>query len=218
MSFFGHGSSHAENRATHDTPQGTFHHPDIPVPEFGGINVWTAASDGDLARVEIFIQSGQHRADEPDEQGYTCIHAAASYGHHDMLRMLLDNPAVDASCKDEDGDTPLHVVEDIESAKILLDKGADPSCVNSAGLSPADNALAEERNAVAAFLRSRDPLAGTRDASELINKLRAGERAGGEIDLPLSDIAAACGTDGVFCSPACGPLDADDGGGKKRRT
>lgn len=71
MSFFGHGSSHAENRATHDTPQGTFHHPDIPVPEFGGINVWTAASDGDLARVEIFIQSGQHRADEPDEQGYT---------------------------------------------------------------------------------------------------------------------------------------------------
>ncbi|KAK7233995.1 hypothetical protein SO694_001020107 [Aureococcus anophagefferens] len=71
-------------------------------------NVWTAASDGQLEIVRVMIDSGAHRADEGDAQGYTCLHAASSYGHHDLLRYLLAQVAVDVNCKDEDGDTPLH--------------------------------------------------------------------------------------------------------------
>ena len=76
-------------------------------------NVWTAASDGDLATVKRCIESGAHAPHTPDAQGYTCLHAAASYGHHELLQYLIARPGVNLNCGDEDGDTPLHVVEDV---------------------------------------------------------------------------------------------------------
>lgn len=35
---------------------------------------------------------------------------------------------------DEDGDTPLYTVEDIETARFLVDNGADPTWQNHEGL------------------------------------------------------------------------------------
>jgi ankyrin repeat protein len=35
---------------------------------------------------------------------------------------------------DEDGDTPLYTVESIETARFLVDNGADPTCRNNEGL------------------------------------------------------------------------------------
>lgn len=150
---------------------GTFAFPDIPAASFAGVNVWTAASDGDLAKVRIMIDSGAHRADEPDPQGYTCIHAAASYGHHDLLRYLLGQLAVDVNCKDEDGDSPLHNCEDIETAKILLDAGADPSAVNSDGKTPWMIAEEEERAGVCDFLKEACPYSAGHAETSRIGRL-----------------------------------------------
>ena len=36
--------------------------------------------------------------------------------------------------KDEDGDTPLYTVENIETAQFLVNRGADPACRNHEGL------------------------------------------------------------------------------------
>jgi hypothetical protein len=35
---------------------------------------------------------------------------------------------------DEDGDTPLYTVENIETARFLVDNGADPAWLNNEGL------------------------------------------------------------------------------------
>ena len=97
------------------------------------VNVWTAASDGDLDTVRRCIEGGAHQPHTPDEQGYTCLHAAASYGHHELLQYLIARPGVNLNCGDEDGDTPLHVVEDVESCRMLLAAGADPNLANFEG-------------------------------------------------------------------------------------
>ena len=52
------------------------------------VNVWTAASDGDLETVRRCIESGAHAPHTPDAQGYTCLHAAASYGHQPEAWMV----------------------------------------------------------------------------------------------------------------------------------
>eukprot|EP00629_Pelagomonadales_sp_RCC1024_P003808 CAMPEP_0119271792 /NCGR_PEP_ID=MMETSP1329-20130426/8237_1 /TAXON_ID=114041 /ORGANISM="Genus nov. species nov., Strain RCC1024" /LENGTH=259 /DNA_ID=CAMNT_0007271845 /DNA_START=159 /DNA_END=935 /DNA_ORIENTATION=- len=186
---------------------GTFFAPNEPVTSFAGVNAWTAASDGDMDKLRIMIDSGAHRPDEPDEQGYTCLHAAASYGHHEMLKYLLTGRPVNPNCRDEDGDTPLHVCEDVESVNILLAHGADPSLVNSDGWTPADTALHEERMAVEKVLRDADPYQNMSAPQNVINRLQDFDEE--RHDLQLSDLAAMCGktpADGgpvQYCTSLC---------------
>lgn len=76
-------------------------------------------------------------------------HAAASYGHLDILTYLVskgiqarwwlvsaDHPITggNVNVTDEDGDTPLFTVENIETAQFLVDNGADPAWRNHEGL------------------------------------------------------------------------------------
>ena len=168
-----------------------------PVATFAGQNVWTAASDGQLEIVRVMIDSGAHRADEGDAQGYTCLHAASSYGHHDLLRYLLAQVAVDVNCKDEDGDSPLHVCEDVETAKILLDAGADPGAPNGAGQVPYEVAAEEERSEVAQYLADAHP--GYARAG-LTRPNLAGVTSGPDCEsmtVTIEELAKACGEDGT---------------------
>ena len=160
-------------------------------------NVWTAASDGDLETVRRCIESGAHAAHTPDAQGYTCLHAAASYGHHELLQYLIARPGVDLNCGDEDGDTPLHVVEDLESCRMLLAAGADPSKRNGDGLSPAGNARGEGRDAIADLLASVNPAAAAADDASVIAARREaaadGDEAMEKLELSLNQLSEAAG-------------------------
>lgn len=84
-------------------------------------NIWIAASDNDVDYVKTVIESGQHTPNDKDNNGYTPIHAAASYGHIDLLRYLISKGG-NINITDEDGDTPLHSVEDADVARILVEE------------------------------------------------------------------------------------------------
>ncbi|RAH40195.1 ankyrin repeat protein [Aspergillus brunneoviolaceus CBS 621.78] len=82
-----------------------------------------------LLRANPSIASGQ------DEHGYSLLHAAASYGHIDLLRALVKEFNVDVNLLDEDGETCLFVTESVEIAKCLVEElGVDYNKRNDEGL------------------------------------------------------------------------------------
>jgi len=124
----------------------------MPVSTVVDKNIWVAAGDGDLSRVRELIEHQSLSPNVPDLFTYTPMHAAASYGHLDILTYLISKGG-NVNVTDEDGDTPLFTVENIETARFLVDNGADPVWRNHDGLTPAAS-LEEDFPQVAAFLNS----------------------------------------------------------------
>jgi hypothetical protein len=116
-------------------------------------NIWVAAGDGDLARVQELIEQQSISPNAPDPFTYTPMHAAASYGQLEVLAYLV-NQGGDVNITDEDGDTPLYTVENVETAQWLINHGAVIDRRNSEGVSPLEN-LEEDFPDVAAFLQSQ---------------------------------------------------------------
>jgi ankyrin repeat protein len=82
-------------------------------------------------------------------------YAAARLGRLDTLRGLLDSDPGQVHFRGGDGQTPLHVAADVETAALLLDRGADPDALDVDHEStPAQYAI-RDRRAVAAYLVSR---------------------------------------------------------------
>lgn len=98
-----------------------------------------------------------------NKPGWTALHYAATGGHIDAMRLLLDNHAyVDAASPN--GSTPLMMASmygTIDAVKLLLEAGADPSLKNTQGLGAIDFARKVQREetvlVVAAALRARRP-------------------------------------------------------------
>ncbi|KAK0223156.1 ankyrin repeat-containing domain protein [Armillaria fumosa] len=114
-------------------------------------NIWIAAGDGDLARVQELVLAGT-LPNIPDEFTYTPMHAAASYGHIHILEFLLAHGG-DVNITDDDGETPLYVVEDVATARWLVDHGAVIDRTNNEGVSPIES-LVEDFPQVAEFLQA----------------------------------------------------------------
>ncbi|KAG0367943.1 ankyrin repeat-containing domain protein [Gamsiella multidivaricata] len=115
-------------------------------------NIWLAASDGDLAAVKKFVEEKGVSIDAQDENGYSTLHAAASYGHIELIKYLLAKGA-NVNIQDPDGDSPLFVCETVEIAEILVNAGADAKHVNENEMTAAENAEEEEWFEVAHYLR-----------------------------------------------------------------
>jgi ankyrin repeat protein len=99
-----------------------------------GENIWVACSDGDMKRVIHLLSHGAGDGDvnAQDAAGYSPLHAAASYDHIELARLLLDRGA-DVHIKDEDGDTPIQVCESAGMFDLLVTHGADPFLANYLG-------------------------------------------------------------------------------------
>ncbi|QLG70778.1 hypothetical protein HG535_0A07200 [Zygotorulaspora mrakii] len=97
------------------------------------MNIWIAASDGKQEVVEQLLAQGSGiDSNVKDPNGYTPVHAAAAYGHIELLKKLCKDYNGDINVRDGDGDTPLHHCEDLNTAKVIVeDLGADTTLTNN---------------------------------------------------------------------------------------
>lgn len=100
-------------------------------------NIWVAAADNQVDVVAQHLDLGNFSPNSSDPNGYTAIHAAASYGHVELLRLLVQRGG-DINVQDNEGDTPLHHTEDTATAKVMVEElAADFKIKNSDGLTAA---------------------------------------------------------------------------------
>ncbi|GLB40205.1 putative ankyrin repeats (many copies) [Lyophyllum shimeji] len=118
-------------------------------------NIWVAAGDGDLARVKELVEQQSLDPNIPDPFTYTPMHAAASYGQLAVLEYLISRGG-NVNVTDEDGDTPLYTVENVETARFLVDQGAIVHRRNKEGVSPIEH-LSEDFPHIASFLQDLHP-------------------------------------------------------------
>lgn len=156
-------------------------------------NIWVAAADNQISVVEDYIQSKQFTANSQDPNGYTPIHAAASYGHIDLLKVLMANGG-DINIQDKEGDTPLHHVEDLATAKFLVEElKADFSIKNDEGQTALEFIEEEDEfPQIAQYLRSLMLDAPTASSSGSLDNLPSpGMIEGHQVRYSMSDDAGA---------------------------
>ena len=118
-------------------------------------NPYILAADQPSALLNV-LRSDPSIAPSQDEHGYSLLHAAASYGHIDLLRSLVKEFNVDTNLIDEDGETCLFVTESEDVAKCLVEElGVDVGRKNDAGLTARESIENEDTfPQVAAYLRT----------------------------------------------------------------
>ncbi|GAA5911515.1 hypothetical protein JCM6882_000524 [Rhodosporidiobolus microsporus] len=146
-------------------------------------NIWLAAGEGSLDAVKGFLDSGIS-PNALDDNSYSPLHAAASWGHADILRLLVERGG-NINLADGDGDTPLYVVEQIGMAKLVVELGGDPKHVNEEGMTPAA-ALQEEFPHIALYLRTLTHEAGPSSASS-----SAAPQPQPDLDAPTDELMSA---------------------------
>ncbi|XP_073509796.1 ankyrin repeat domain-containing protein 39 isoform X2 [Phyllobates terribilis] len=94
--------------------------------------IWAAAMDGDLMRVQRFIEKGTD-PNLPDNFGYTALHYSSRHGHLPVCSFLLKSGA-DGNAQTHGGSTALHRAAycgHSQVVRLLLENGADPMKTDS---------------------------------------------------------------------------------------
>ncbi|KND58206.1 Ankyrin repeat [Candidatus Burkholderia verschuerenii] len=112
-----------------------------------------AALNGDATFVNALIAKDA----EVNKKGWTPLHYAATNGHDDVVKILLDHSAyIDAGSPN--GTTPLMMAArggHLSTCKLLLDEGADLRIKNQIGMTAADFATKYNEKDVAEGLQAR---------------------------------------------------------------
>lgn len=113
-----------------------------------------ASLQGDLDSIKLMVD-GQEA--EINKTGWAPLHYAATNGHNDVVKYLVDHAAyIDA--ESPNGTTPLMMAArggHIETVKLLLDEGADMRLKNQQGMNVIDFALLYNQQEIADGLRAR---------------------------------------------------------------
>ena len=117
-------------------------------------NIFLLAADNSSSLLPL-LRANPTLASSQDAHGYSLLHAAASYQHLDLLRTLVQEFRADVNIKDEDGESPLFVVETVEAAQCLVEElHADASVRNAEGMTAEEKIEGEgEFPTVGAYLR-----------------------------------------------------------------
>ncbi|KAJ3056096.1 hypothetical protein HK097_008132 [Rhizophlyctis rosea] len=137
--------------------------PALEIPGIATTNIWLAASDNKIDILKHFLDHGGPGGQplDPnikDQNGYSPLHAAASWSRVELIRLLIQEYGADPNITDTEGDTPLHVVETAECARLLVELGADPNKRNDDGQLPIETADEEEQHEVVEYLKSKHAL------------------------------------------------------------
>jgi len=102
------------------------------IVDTGTTSPWIAASDGNLELLRTSLARLSLPVTVADENGYTLLQAAASYGQIDVMKWILSETT--SSCVDSitssgayinavdgDGDTALHYASTADAAKLLCE-------------------------------------------------------------------------------------------------
>lgn len=95
-----------------------------------------AASEGDAEQVRSFLLNQPVDLRAPG--GQTALHAAARYGHDDIVRMLIEKRA-DVDAQDEEGRAPLHLAvkhNRHDTVELLIKERVNVNARNKQGCSP----------------------------------------------------------------------------------
>ena len=104
-----------------------------------------AALNNKLALAKLLIQRGA----DVNQAGWTPLHYAATKGHIDMMRLMIDNSAY-LDAESPHGTTPLMMAAHYGTpmaVKLLLEEGADPRIKNKLGLSAWDFSINSKNEA-----------------------------------------------------------------------
>lgn len=117
-------------------------------------NPYVLAADNPSAVLSL-LRSDPSIASNQDDHGYSLLHAAASYGHIDLLRALVQEFNVDVNLLDEDSETCLFVTENVDIAKCLVEElNIDHNRRNDEGLTARETIESDGTfPEVAAYLR-----------------------------------------------------------------
>jgi uncharacterized protein len=113
-------------------------------------------------QTELVVRMIEKGADV-NQTGWTPLHYAATAGHVQLIKILLDKHAyIDAESPNKT--TPLMMAAHYGTSgavKLLLEEGADPSLKNELGLSAIDFALQAKKqdsvDIISAFIRAQQP-------------------------------------------------------------
>ena len=84
--------------------------------------LWELCTDGKLAEARSSLARGED-VNEKDPFGITALMYAVCYKHNSIVKLLLDQPAVDVNVKSNNGWTALHIAagsNNAEGARMLL--------------------------------------------------------------------------------------------------
>ena len=125
-----------------------------------------AAINNQLELAKVLIERGA----DINKPGWTALHYAATRGHREMMRLLIENDAY-LDSESPNGTTPLMMAAFSESplaVKLLLEEGVDPTLTNQDNLSALDIALSKDHQQSAFYIRAfieawfiQNPLAET---------------------------------------------------------
>ena len=111
--------------------------------------------------VQLFLDHGANVTLRNDK-GQTVLHQASQNGHPDIIQLILSRADADADAVDNDGSTPLHLAaseaEELSSAQLLLDHGANIHLQNNKGHTALHVASQRGRLDFMGLLLSRDAI------------------------------------------------------------
>ena len=96
-------------------------------------NIWLAAGEGKLDLVKQYVEQEGVSPNQLDDNAYSPLHAAASWNHPEILSYLVEHGG-DINITDDDGETPLFVVETVAIARLVVQLGGNPSHRNHDGM------------------------------------------------------------------------------------
>lgn len=113
----------------------------LEMVEAGNV-FWEAINEGDISKLNTYLESGRYDVNKSDIHGRTALHIASCRGQCDVVTLLLKHGA-DVMKLDKHGSTPLHWCGHLDVLESLVGNGAEVLKRNSIGATPRE--MAERR-------------------------------------------------------------------------